>query len=172
MMKTLIGCCYLFALVLLMGCGGSTGIPAVAASPTPSPSAAAKPPPTTDQVLALVRKANVPVGAVTVYTAESDTNHLLGRPGQYVAKASWSDARLDPPRDPSKVEVGDGGGVEIFATTADRDARERYVEAIAKNGPLLSEYDYPIGSLALLRVSHILTPDQARVYQAALVSMG
>lgn len=41
-----------------------------------------------------------------------------------------------------------------------------YIQKVAKNVPVLSEYDYVHGN-AVVRVSHFLTPAEAREYDAA-----
>lgn len=103
------------------------------------------------------------VADVTVLTADSDPNHLLGRPNQYVGKIDFRDTRLDAG---GGVGIGNGGTVEIFDTAEDRKRREDYIRELAKT-PIFSEYTYASPSgMALLRLSHSLTPDQAEQYRA------
>ena len=109
-----------------------------------------------------LKAAGLPIDNIVVYTAETDPNHLLGRPGQYVSKAAFHDTRLQQGPD-----VANGGSIESFATSTDLENRKAYVEKIAKSSPLFAEYDYSAG-LVLLRLSSTLTPDQAAVYQKAL----
>ena len=137
----------------LIACGGTP------ATPTPTPA-------TAETVIAQLKAAGLPVGEVVMYTAETDQNTLLGRPNQYVSKATFRDTRL-PNTDP--IEVTSGGSVETFATEADMLARKTYIEGIARS-PLFAEYDYGQGTI-LLRLSHTLTPDQATAYQRAFATV-
>lgn len=130
----------LVATVLLIGCSSA-------------PSAQSKTL-TAQGVVDAFKAAGLPIGEVTVYTAESDPNHLLGRPNQYTAKVSWKDTRAGD----------DGGTVEVFANDADRKARQDYVAAVTKTASVFAEYAYANGP-ALLRIAGRLTPDQAAEYQ-------
>lgn len=101
-------------------------------------------------------------------TAADDPNHLLGRPNQYTSKVTFTDLRIKA-ADVSGTEKGAverGGAIEVFADPADAKARAKYIQAVTKSMPALSEYDYVHGT-ALVRVSHYLTPDQATVYKEA-----
>lgn len=101
------------------------------------------------------------------YTAVTDVNHLLGRPGQYTSKASFSDD-LIPAGDTTGDESGDvdfGGGVEGFASAADRDRRAHYLADVTGAVSAFAEYDYVAGHY-LLRLSHYLTPAQASGIEA------
>ncbi|MFD9415119.1 hypothetical protein ACFWC9_10405 [Streptomyces goshikiensis] len=113
--------------------------------------------------------ANVPSAANSApITAESDPNHLLGRPGQYTSKITFSDSRIKA-ADTEGLEPGDvalGGAVEVFANPADAQARAAYIQTVTKGMPALTEYDYVHGS-TLIRVSHYLTPGQAGEYETA-----
>jgi hypothetical protein len=164
------------AVLALAGCGSAGGSTAARSTTTPTstgvaPTTAPKSqPPTTDRVMALLKQAGMPIDAWTVYTAETDTNHLLGRPNQYTARMSWHDTRIGAPLHPDALSVDDGGGAEIFANEQDLQTRTTYIEALAKQ-PLFAEYDYPVGQFTLLRVGKTLTPDQAVAYRAALASL-
>lgn len=106
-------------------------------------------------------------------TAATDGNHLLGRPGQYTSKIDFEDTRIKA-SDVQGVEKGDvtrGGSIEAFANAADAQTRAKYVEAVTKSMPALNEYDYVHGTV-LVRVSHLLTPDQAAAYKTAADSLG
>ncbi|MEU4168685.1 hypothetical protein AB0F46_17640 [Streptomyces sp. NPDC026665] len=109
-------------------------------------------------------------GAVT---AENDPNHLLGRPGEYTSKVTFSDSWVQASQvtgaDPGAVERG--GAVEVFADAADARARAEYIRAIAKSSPALAEYDYVNGPV-LVRVSRYLTPKQAAQYESAAAELG
>lgn len=115
-------------------------------------------------VVNALHAAGLPVTLTVVYTAASDPNHLLGRPGQYTAKVAFEDARVKG-SDPTELDaIDNGGSVEVFATAAQAAARITYIQAFAALAP---EYDYQQGGV-LLRVSHLLTPDQAKAYATAL----
>ena len=107
------------------------------------------------QVVTALRKAGLPIGLVRYYTASSDPNKLLGRPGQYIGKANFRD-RLDSR---TGFEVDNGGSVETFSNVADARRRFNYVSSVTETSPLLSEYDYLEGTV-FLRLSHVLTPKQ------------
>ncbi|MER6075583.1 hypothetical protein ABT187_43800 [Streptomyces sp. NPDC001817] len=113
--------------------------------------------------------AKVPTAKLSgTVTAANDGNHLLGRPGQYTSKITFTDTRIKA-ADVKGLEKGDvtrGGSIEVFATAADAQTRAKYVEAVTKSMPALSEYDYVHGTL-LVRVSHLLTPAQAAAYKTA-----
>ncbi|OIJ85751.1 hypothetical protein BIV25_42980 [Streptomyces sp. MUSC 14] len=105
-------------------------------------------------------------------TADSDPNHLLGRPNQYTSKITFSDSRIKA-ADVAATQAGDvdrGGAVEVFATAGDAQNREKYIQAVTKSLPALAEYDYLQGTV-LVRVSHYLTPAQATAYQSAVDSL-
>ncbi|WP_337881750.1 hypothetical protein [Chromobacterium haemolyticum] len=115
-----------------------------------------------ESVLSAFKKAGLPVEKQEVYTAETDSNKLLGRPNQYVAKANWADRRLEQSGESMK-----GGTVEIFKSEDDLRARKEYVERIGKAMPMMAQYQYQNG-LVLIRLDKALTPDQAAEYQKVL----
>jgi len=135
----------------------TTSAPPATATPTPS----IAPTPTvrfSDQTVAAAVKAS-PFGIadVLIYTAETDTNKLLGRPGQYTGKVSWNDLRVTSKNYDSTIE--------LFADRASMDARFTYVDAIIKSSPLFLQYMYRNdGRLAILRLPKDLTPLQAQAY--------
>lgn len=166
-------------LIILAGCsGGSSGrhVASTVTAPalTSSPSASPKPTPTAKYaaaVVAALKAKGLPIGSVIVYTAATDPNHLLGRPNGYDSKASFTDTRIKP-SDSTQGNVDAGGSVEVFAAAADAQARKTYIQAAEKSAPIVgTEYDYVTGRV-LLRVSSVLTPDQAQQYEAALAGIG
>ena len=101
-------------------------------------------------------------------TAENDPNHLLGRPNQYTSKVTFTDSRIKA-ADVTGTEKGDverGGAIEVFGGPADAAARAKYIQAVTKSMPALTEYDYVHGTV-VIRVSHYLTPAQAASYKTA-----
>ena len=124
---------------------------------------------TADAVIAKFKSAKLPLGTVLVVTAANDPNHLLGRPNGYVSKDSWTDTRVsaDQATDTTAGSVDLGGSVEVFASAADAQARETYIQGILKADPMFgTEYDFIVGD-ALIRVSQVLTPAQVQAYAAA-----
>jgi hypothetical protein len=103
---------------------------------------------------AVADKARFPVKDATTYTAETDPNKLLGRPGQYLVKMGW------------KLEGGDAT-IEVFRNADDAKKRADYVEQIGKNSPMFLQYVYlnPKRS-AVLRLPKELTPSAAKAWQA------
>ncbi|WP_145964113.1 hypothetical protein [Chromobacterium phragmitis] len=118
-----------------------------------------------ETVLSALKKAGIPIAKEVVYTAETDSNKLLGRPNQYVAKANWADGRLSQPQEDMA-----GGTVEIFKSEDDLKARKEYVERIGKTMPMMAQYQYHNG-LVLIRLDKALTPTQAAEYEKALHSI-
>jgi hypothetical protein len=143
--------------------------PADVAASTPASSSAASVALTARQVAIALKAKGLPVTITAVYTAATDPNHLLGRPGGYTSKIMFSDPRAGGAQTAAGgPEVTDGGSIEVFATHADAVRRAVYIETITQAAPLLgSEYDYVSGGV-LLRVSGNLTPAQAAQYEEAL----
>jgi hypothetical protein len=161
----------------VVACGGAatstatltpTVSPAATSTPIPTPTAA--PALTASSVYSALQAAGLPVSRLIVYTAATDPNHLLGRPGGYLSKCAWSDSRV-PAADTAGLSPGDigfGGGVEVFSTAAEATARAEYIATAEAAVPLVgSEYDYLAGPV-LVRVSQYLTPDQAATYGSAI----
>ncbi len=178
-MKVLLPVFAIVLAMLLSACGG--GSPGSSSSSSPSPTATSTPSPTptpvpqaahtgqsADQILQGLKAKGLPIGAVTTYTAASDPNHLLGRPGQYTDKVSFKDTRIGQG---TGIGVSDGGSIEVFATTADAQKRFAYLQSLSTSGnALFAEYEY-LDGVAILRISNQLTPDQAKQYQAALKAL-
>lgn len=142
------------ALLILAGCSSGPAAPEL----------------TAEQVVTQLSQRIPTAKPGVTYTAETDPNHLLGRPGGYTSKASFVDNRIDRNEtlgsSPGSVELG--GSVEVFANEADAQKRKDFLKAIGP--PLANEYDYLNGAI-LLRVSDILTPKQAAEYQTALAEV-
>ncbi|MEV5786958.1 hypothetical protein AB0L42_39115 [Streptomyces sp. NPDC052287] len=105
-------------------------------------------------------------------TAENDPNKLLGRPNQYTSKITFTDSQVsaDDVTGTDRGDVSRGGAIEAFGTPADATARAKYIQAVTKGMPALSEYDYVHGTV-VVRVSHFLTPKQAAAYESAANGM-
>ncbi|MEU4094466.1 hypothetical protein [Streptomyces sp. NPDC026673] len=116
----------------------------------------------------------IPTTALTAtVTAANDGNHLLGRPHQYTSAIKFSDSRIKAADVDGldKDDVTRGGGIEVFGNHDDAQARAAYIQAVTKGMPALTEYDYVSGNV-VVRVSHLLTPDQAGKYKAAAAKLG
>jgi hypothetical protein len=158
--------------VLLAACGtassGNSNSHVRAITPTPKVPHTGQ---SADQILAGLKSNGLPIGGSVIYTAATDPNALLGRPGQYIGKINFKDTRIpDSGTQGADISVDDGGSIEVFSTTEDATKRLKYVQGIATSISLFSEYDYQDG-LVLLRVSHLLTPDQAQEYDTALKAL-
>ena len=88
---------------------------------------------------------------VTVYTAVTDPNHLLGRQGEYTSKVEWS-------------TDGEDSGIEAFGDVADAQLRFAYLRAFRP--PIGDGYDY-LYRAAILRLASIYTPAQAAALKAS-----
>lgn len=122
---------------------------------------------TAAEVVAELEDAGLPIEAVTVYDETTDPNELLGRPGQYTAKAAFRDGRLPDDLDPTELVVGD---VETFDNRDALGNRADYLEGFADNAFLGGWYQYLAGH-AILRVTFDLPPDQAAEYETALEAL-
>jgi len=143
-------------IAILSGCSGKEGQEGTQAA------IASKLTLTPEAVLFEFKRAGIPISTEVIYTGETDTNHLLGRPHQYVAKANWADSRLEQAPDGMI-----GGTVEIFSNAEDLQARKQYVDEIGKAMPMLVQYQYQ-KDLVLIRLDKALSPGQAAEYEKAL----
>lgn len=156
--------------LLAAGCSSTATTNGDAAKPdsATSPAAPAKTTVTAEQALATLAKSITTAKQTGIVTADNDPNSLLGRPGQYTSKVTFSDSRIKA-ADVDGLKDGDverGGAIEVFATAEDAKRRADYIETIVKGMPMLMEYDYLHGTV-LVRVSKYLTPDQASAYDKA-----
>lgn len=124
---------------------------------------------TAAEVTALLASKIPSVSLVKDYTAADDVNQLLGRPGGYTSKTAFRDSRIPADKTPGSApdDVLVGGSVEVFGSDADAKGRMDYITQIGKRMPAAVEYDYVVGPV-LVRVSRVLTPEQAQQYEAAL----
>ena len=144
------------------------GLALLTACGTPITSFAGQQPQLTAQQIVAQLAQRVPtVKPGMVYTAETDPNHLLGRPGQYTSKVAFTDSRVQPRPFDAPDAIERGGSVEVFPDEQGAQNRMKYIQAIAAGFPMAVEYDYTSGPV-LVRVGKILTPAQAGEYQKAL----
>lgn len=111
-----------------------------------------------DQVVKAFKAANLPLGQLAFFTAASDPQKLLGKPNQYVEKATWQTTE-------KMVHA-----VEGFAAEADLQARKAAVEAAARSGAQPAEYVYAHKNI-LLRIHHEMIPETAGKFEQALKSL-
>jgi hypothetical protein len=114
-------------------------------------------------VVDALKEKGLPIDNIIVYTAETDTNSLLGRPNQYTSKVNFADTRV------KQYDSSDpkGGTVEVFNNESDAKSRYDYVNAIVqKGGSMFAQYLYLTGNV-LLRIDGSLTPERAAEYQNA-----
>ncbi len=108
---------------------------------------------------AVADKPRYPVKDAVTYTADTDPNKLLGRPGQYLVKMSWKLA-------------GEDATIEVFRSGEDAQKRADYVEQIGKGTPMFLQYVYvnPKRS-AVLRLPKELTAARAKDWQAMFAAL-
>jgi hypothetical protein len=132
------------------------------------PACGEAPAPLTDKtIVASLEKSGLPVKGVVAYTADTDPNKLLGRPNQYAVKVNWGDTRAR-----SGGANVDDGTIEVFLDLDGAKKRAQYIETLGKTAPIFQQYVYVNEKRkAVLRVSHDLTPDQAKAYQDWLAKL-
>jgi hypothetical protein len=157
----------LAAAIVATGCGSSSAVRTVTVNDgvTTTDSGAGYAPLTLNAASALraLQRAGMPIGQFVNYTAASDDNHLLGRPGMYVTKVNFRDTRIPAVGD---FDTEGGGSIETFENKDDAQRRYDYVHAITSGSSLFFEYEYLRGTV-FLRLSKVLTPDQAAGYERA-----
>ena len=109
------------------------------------------------------RQSGLPILGWSLFTAETDDERLLGKPGQYSSKVSFSDRRLAAGGGTEASNLDTGGVSEVFATPADAARRARRLGGgsarVARHGRFL------------LRLSPRLGPGAAAGYEAALAKL-
>lgn len=151
----------LCSLLVLSACGGAPmASNKVDAAPTPAETAA-----TATEVAEGLRKAGLPIVNVDTLTEASDSNQLLGRPGQYTSKVYFFDRR-------HPKQAGDEGQntIEVFADTATAAKRRDYIARMTEGIGMLTQYQYLDGKI-LLRLDKALLPSEAEQYRKALAAL-
>lgn len=149
------------ALVMLAGVACSAG------TPVPHTANAEL---TAQQVVAELARLTPTATPGTVFTAETDPDHLLGQADSYLSKAAFFDSRIDP----GTASGGDGGiqrggVVEVFA---DEQGAARRMEYLQELGPPWGEEYLYVSGPVLVRVANALTPWQSSEYATALTEIG
>jgi hypothetical protein len=124
---------------------------------------------TADDVINKLKEAGLNISQIVTYTESTDSNNLLGRPGQYIAKTNFGVTELETDGNPD-MDVSMGGSVEIFANEKDAKARYDYVTEISKSAPMFAEYDYLNGKM-LLRLSSQILPSKVVDYEKTFKSL-
>lgn len=119
-----------------------------------------------EQIALKLQFEKLPIENIIVYTAETDRNKLLGRPGQYTSKVNFADSRLQQP-DPNDPV---GGSIEVFNNAAELKDRKEYIESLYLKMPALTEYMVVNGNY-LLRLSNEFTPSQADEYKTLFMKI-
>lgn len=123
------------------------------------------------QVLNQLKANGMPIATATSFTSSTDPIHLLGRPGQYIGKVAFHDARVPSDAQPNTLDVVDGGSIEVFQNIQTAQAAEDYINQMSQAGALFfTEYDY-FNGIVLLRLSSQLTPDEAHIYKNVFYSL-
>lgn len=165
-----------FGAIALASCSSGGGLssenqpePSTATVTTPPASPAAVEPtelqPAPEGALTVAERLQAAIPSVTLVTEvteNNDSNNLIGRPGQYLTAAWVADASADP----TQTGIDGGAVVEVFANAEDAQSRSTYIQDTLRSmGPAFgTEYHYFDGSV-LLRVSGVLVPSQAALYE-------
>jgi hypothetical protein len=116
---------------------------------------------------------HLPVSDLVIYDENTDVNHLLKRPGQYIEKANFTDTRVkqdfEPATDADRNALRKCT-IEVFANTEDLNRRKEYLETIGKAAAVFGGYVYPHKNV-LVRIDFKLPPEQAEQYRQALDSL-
>lgn len=155
---------------------------ACGAGPAPTQDATAEGTPTEEQVpveltageaIDELKDMNEHVTDVLVWDEETDINRVLGRPGEYISKADFSDDRVDESwsTEDERMKYGlNGGTLEIFSSESDCTKRTNYLKKFMSTdlGTLgLTQYVYKYPK-ALFRVSFDVVPSEAEVYRSQM----
>ncbi len=105
-----------------------------------------------------------PITGYVAYTAATDPNELLGRPGGYNSKANFADERVES-RGTEPFEVTGGGSIEVYETSSGATGRARYIRDLLDSvGFLGNEYHIQRGGV-LVRLSEGLVPEDVAEYE-------
>ena len=117
---------------------------------------------TAEEIINKMKEKSSNIGKVVVYTEETDSNKLLGRPNQYTSKIQFADNRVDQ----SHAEENDaiGGTIEVFNSKEDMEKRKNYIETISSSASFFTQYIYA-KDYAILRLESDITPEQAKEYE-------
>lgn len=126
-------------------------------------SPAAEMPLTAKAVADKLTAAGLPIENVVVVDEATDSNKLMGRPGQYVSKVYFGDRRHAG----EGMEPKEQNTVETFASEADATRRREYVQKVTEGMPMFTQYIIQSGPV-VVRLDKALTPAEAKEYESAL----
>ncbi len=112
---------------------------------------------TAEEVYYAIETAGFPVHSPTVITEETDSNELLGRPGQYTSKVEFYDIS-------GNAGSSDKCVIEVFASSKDAKTRFEYVKSLSESIAMLAEYDY-LNDTVILRIDNSVSPANAQKYE-------
>lgn len=120
---------------------------------------------TAENLLLYLKDKNSNLDKIVVYDENTDPNEKLGRPGNYIGKADFSDSRIE--------QTGEdliGGTIEVFENSKDCQSRADYLDkfndsSLGAFGVNAYIYQY---DKAVLRVDYKLTPEQAEEYHTQM----
>lgn len=121
--------------------------------------------PTSEQLLMSLKLYNQSLEDIEVFNEDTDPNKLLGKSGEYISKADFSDSRIK-----QDSEYLCGGTIETFSSQKDCEDRVEYLSSLNSSflGILgVNAYIYQY-DLAILRVDKALTEEQAEEYNSQL----
>ncbi len=171
MKKVLVLSIFLLLLVILAACGDSnSNSSSEVISDEVVEEGAVQIPKTAEEMLTALMEKNENVTDILVWNEENDPNSLLGRPGNYIGKADFSDTRVEEiaTNDEEKLLFGlEGGTIEVFKSKSDCDKRYEYLKQLSEAGlgaigPNQYMYKY---DLVLFRVSYKVPPTGADEYK-------
>lgn len=128
---------------------------------------------TAGEALDQLRNLNQNVTDVLVWDESTDSNGLLGRPGEYVSKADFSDGRVKElwETEEERMESGLAGGtLETFSSESDCTKRLDHLKKFmgADMGVFgLNQYVYKYPK-AIFRVSFDVVPSEAEIYKGQM----
>ncbi|HYR64357.1 MAG TPA: hypothetical protein VET24_17220 [Actinomycetota bacterium] len=158
-----LACCALLASTGLLAACTKPSSPRTSPTATAAPSASATT--VTELIVAHLGAAGLAIGTVNEFLAGHDPNPPLGLAGSY-AGGTWHDRTLQRPAGDTSLGFEDGGTVEVFASQADREARQTAFATLPANGGTV------IGNgPSLMLLSPLLAPDVVARYRQAFLAL-
>lgn len=153
----------MFAIIPLLSLGGCKEKP----SAEPSAEVSAKAPENAAEAISAIQAQGLKLQDVVVLDEKTDTNNLLGRPGQYTSKVFFHDVRH-----PKTPESGDEfeATLEMFPSPKEAKARHDYIAEMTAGMPVLLQYQFLRGN-TLLRLPKAFTPSETKDYEQALAKV-
>lgn len=115
----------------------------------------------TEEVIESLQKQTINMNKVVIYNENNDPNELLGRQGQYIGKASWTDSRTET----NKLNCT----IEVFDNEESLNKRKEYLKEFTDN-PMFNQYVY-VHKNIIMRINGKLTPSEAKRYKGILKTM-